>query len=212
MSELDGIYVLKHNSIKIVKEKIIYIDPFQIDIPIHDADLILCTHSHYDHFSPTDIKAVANEKTAIITTEDCKSEVEKIGFIEENIYYAKPYEEFEYEDIKISTVPAYNKHKDFHPKSKNWVGYIIDIDGVKYYIAGDTDDTKEARKVECDVAFLPVGGTYTMNYIEAANLATKIWPKYVIPTHYGSIVGNPEDGYLFKELIDEEDIKCEIYI
>lgn len=212
MTELDGIYVLKHSSIKIVKNITIYIDPFQIDIPEHDADIVLCTHPHYDHFSPEDIKKVSNESTLIITTEDCKNEVNKIGFIEENIYYTKPYDEFEFEGIKISTVPAYNKHKEFHPKDKNWVGYIIDIKGTKYYIAGDTDDTKEASNVECDVAFLPVGGTYTMDYIEAANLARKINPEYVIPTHYGTIVGEPEDGIQFKSLIDGKDIKCEIYI
>ena len=212
MAELDGIYVLKHSSIKIVKNITIYIDPFQIDIPEHDADIVLCTHPHYDHFSPEDIKKVSNESTLIITTEDCKNEVNKIGFIEENIYYTKPYDEFEFEGIKISTVPAYNKHKEFHPKDKNWVGYIIDIKGTKYYIAGDTDDTKEASNVECDVAFLPVGGTYTMDYIEAANLARKINPEYVIPTHYGTIVGEPEDGIQFKSLIDGKDIKCEIYI
>lgn len=212
MSKLEGIYVLKHNSIKIVKDKTIYIDPFQIDIPSHDADIILCTHSHYDHFSPEDIKKVANESTVILTTEDCKNEINKIGFIEENVYYCKPYDEFEFENITISTIPAYNKHKEFHPKSKNWVGYILNINGTKYYIAGDTDATKEASQVECDVAFLPVGGTYTMDYIEAANLAIKIAPEYVIPTHYGTIVGEPEDGIQFKSLIDEKEIKCEIYI
>lgn len=212
MSKLEGIYVLKHSSIKIVKDITIYIDPFQIDIPAHDADLILCTHPHYDHFSPEDIKKVANESTVIITTEDCKDEVKKIGFIEGNIYYCKPYDNLEYEGIKISCIPAYNKHKEFHPKNKNWVGYILDIKGTKYYIAGDTDDTKEASQVECDVAFLPVGGTYTMDYIEAANLARKIDPEYVIPTHYGTIVGEPEDGIQFKSLIDGKEIKCEIYI
>lgn len=212
MSKLEGIYVLKHNSIKIEKNVTIYIDPFQIDIPKHDADIILCTHSHYDHFSPEDIKKVANESTVIVTTEDCKNEADKIGFIEENIYYTKPYDEFEYEGIKISSIPAYNKNKEFHPKNKNWVGYILDIKGTKYYIAGDTDATKEASQVECDVAFLPVGGTYTMDYIEAADLARKIQPEYVIPTHYGSIVGEPEDGMQFKSLIDGKEIKCEIYI
>ena len=82
---------------------------------------------------------------------------------------------------------------------------------VRYYIAGDTDCTKEASKVECDVAFLPVRGTYTMDYIEAASLATKINPKYVIPTHYGSIVGNKEDGELFKNSLSKK-IKCELLL
>lgn len=211
MFELDGVNVLKHSSIKIQKEKVIYIDPFQIDIPAHDADLILCTHSHYDHFSPDDIKAVEKEDTVLITTEDCKNEISKTGIYEENVHYCKPYETFNFEGIIIETIPAYNKNKPYHPKSKEWVGYIIDIDEHRYYIAGDTDKTKEACAVKCDVAFLPVGGTYTMDYVEAAALASKIEPKYVIPTHYGSIVGEPEDGILFKELIDTSNTKCEIY-
>lgn len=212
MFELDGINVLKHSSIKIKKEKIIYIDPFQIDIPAHDADLILCTHSHYDHFSPKDILAVANESTVIITTPDCKNEVEKMGFLEDNVYYAKPYDEIDFEGISIKTIPAYNKHKEFHPKKNNWLGYLIELDNNIYYIAGDTDKTKEACQVECDVAFLPVGGTYTMDYLEAASLTKKIKPKFVIPTHYGSIVGDEECGILFKELIDKKETKCELYI
>lgn len=211
MFELDGVSVLKHNSIKIKKEKVIYIDPFQIDIPAHDADLILCTHSHYDHFSPKDILAIANEHTAIITTGDCKDEIEKLGFIDENVYYVEPYNKFEFEGIEIEAIPAYNKFKEFHPKKNKWVGYLLKIEGITYYIAGDTDKTREAKQVECDVAFLPVGGTYTMNYVEAADLANKLKPKFVIPTHYGSIVGDPECGILFKELINEKDTKCEVY-
>ena len=109
----------------------------------------------------------------------------------------------------IETIPAYNKNKNFHPKSKNWVGYIIEMENTRYYIAGDTDYTKEASKVKCDVAFLPIGGTYTMDYIEAAALANKIKPKFVVPTHYGTIVGNPEDGILFKDLINDK-IQCVI--
>lgn len=212
MLELDGIEVLKHSSIRINKEDvIIYIDPFQIDKNYNDADLILCTHSHYDHFSPEDIKKVMKENTMILVTEDAVNDALNIGFFEENVIGVKPYEEYEFEDINIETIPAYNKYKEFHPKENNWVGYIIEIDEIRYYIAGDTDCTKEASNVECDVAFLPVGGTYTMDYIEAANLAAKISPKCVIPTHYGSIVGNVEDGELFKNSLSKK-IKCEILI
>ena len=212
MFELDGIMLLKHSSIKIKKEKTIYIDPFQIDIPAHDADLILCTHSHYDHFSVKDIEAVANEKTVILATTDCEEAIKEIGFIEENIQLVKPYEKYIFENIEIETIPAYNRFKEFHPKNKQWVGYLLKIENNTYYIAGDTDRTKENSKVECDVAFLPVGGTYTMNYVEAAALANKLKPKYVIPTHYGSIVGDKECGIQFKELIDSTETQCEIYI
>ena len=111
--------------------------------------------------------------------------------------------------MKIETIPAYNNEKQFHPKSNNWVGYIIEINGEKYYIAGDTDITEENKKIKCDVALLPIGGTFTMNYEEATELANIIKPKIVIPIHYGSIVGNKSDAEKFKKLINKE-IKCEI--
>ena len=211
MFELDGVKVLKHSSIRIEKDLIIYIDPFQIDLPLHDADLVLCTHSHYDHFSPKAINAVAKESTILITTEDCKQDIEKVHLLKDNIYYTEPYKAYELETVSVTTIPAYNKRKEFHPKNEKWVGYLIEINNIKYYIAGDTDKTKEACDVECDVALLPIGGTYTMDYVEAASLASKIKPKYVIPTHYGSIVGELEDAQKFKDLIDETRTKCEIF-
>ena len=98
--------------------------------------------------------------------------------------------------------------KCFHSKSNNWVGYIIDINNTKYYIAGDTDITDESKDVKCDVAFLPVGGTYTMDYREAATLANIIKPKIVVPIHYGYLVGTKEDALNFKKLLDKS-IICE---
>ena len=99
---------------------------------------------------------------------------------------------------------AYNNNKRFHPKENNWVGYLIAIDGITYYIAGDTDITEENRQVKCDVAFVPIGGTYTMDYKEAAKLINEIKPKIAIPTHYASIVGTKEDGIKFAKLLEPE--------
>ena len=211
MSGLNGVIVFKHNSIRINRGKIIYIDPFNIDLAAHDADVVLCTHSHYDHFSPKDILAVSNESTILFTTKDCEKDVEPMHFSEDNVHYVEPDESYNFEGIIIETIPAYNKFKPFHPKKNKWVGYKITIGETSYYIAGDTDKTKEAASVECDVAFLPVGGTYTMNYAEAADLANKIHPKIAIPTHYGSIVGELMDGQRFKELVDEKEIEVEIF-
>ena len=103
--------------------------------------------------------------------------------------------------IKFETIPAYNTNKTFHPKENGWVGYIITLDDIRYYIAGDTDITEENKKVKCDVAFVPVGGTYTMNFKEAANLINEIKPKIAVPTHYGSVVGTNK-RYNFNETIN----------
>ena len=84
---------------------------------------------------------------------------------------------------------------------------MISFEGIKYYIAGDTDNVPEIQNIKCDVAFIPVGGTYTMDYKEAANLANIIDAKVVIPTHYGLIVGDIKDGEMFKELVKGKEVK-----
>ena len=94
----------------------------------------------------------------------------------------------------------------FHPKQNNWVGFIINFDGVKYFIAGDTDNIDELHGIEADYAFLPVGGTYTMDYKEAAELANNLNVKTVIPTHYGSVAGSKEEGKKFKELVKNKEV------
>ena len=109
--------------------------------------------------------------------------------------------EYMVQGIKFETIPAYNTNKTFHPKENDWIGYIITLDGIRYYIAGDTDITEENRKVKCDVAFVPVGGTYTMNYSEAAELVNIIKPKIAVPIHYGSVVGTKQDATNFIKLL-----------
>ena len=206
---LENILVLTHSSIKIKNSKTIYFDPFKIDKNYNDADYVFITHSHYDHYSEEDIKKVRKKETKIIITSDLKERVKELGFENSNIIIVNPNEKYIIDTLKIETIPAYNNKKQFHPKSNNWVGYIIEINGEKYYIAGDTDITEENKKIKCDVALLPIGGTFTMNYEEAAELTNIIKPKIVIPIHYGSIVGNKCDAEKFKKLINKE-IKCEI--
>ena len=106
--------------------------------------------------------------------------------------------------IKFKTIPAYNTNKTFHPKGNDWVGYIITINNIRYYIAGDTDITEENKKVKCDVAFVPVGGTYTMNAKEAADLVNQIMPKIAVPIHYGSIVGTNKDAEEFINMLNPD--------
>lgn len=194
---LNNIEVLCHSSIRMNKGKIIYVDPFHIKENYKDADIILITHSHYDHFSEEDIEKVRKADTKIYVTEDYVENAKSIGFSENKIVGVKPYQTYYEGDIEINTVPAYNVNKQFHPKENNWVGYILKIDGISYYIAGDTDITEENKKIKCDVAFVPVGGTYTMTAKEAAELVNIIKPKVAIPIHYGDIVGTKEDADTF---------------
>lgn len=201
---LENIEVLYHSSIRIEKEKIIYIDPYKINKNYNDADIIFVTHDHYDHYSEEDIDKVKKENTIIVVPEDLLPKLINKGIKQENIITVKPNNKYEVEGIKIETILAYNIEKQFHPKANNWVGYIIDMYGIKYYIAGDTDITEENKKVKCDVAFVPVGGTYTMDYREAAALVNEIKPKIAVPIHYGSVVGTVEDANQFIKLLDKE--------
>lgn len=208
---LKGIEVLCHSSIRIEKGNVIYFDPFEIKRKYNDADLIFITHDHYDHYSEEDIDKIRKENTIIIVPEQLLEKVIKLGFEKDNIMIVKPNEKYEIEGMQIETIPAYNVNKPFHPKQDGWVGYILVIEGIRYYIAGDTDITSENQNVKCDVAFVPVGGTYTMDSKEAAKLANHILPKMAVPIHYGEIVGTKQDAIDFVNLLDSE-IECKILI
>lgn len=207
---MKNINLFKHNSIKITGNSNIYIDPFEIDNETKDANIIFITHSHYDHFSIKDILKIKNENTIIVSTKDTYQELIKY-FNSNKIIIVIPNNSYEVLGIKFDTVRAYNVNKSFHPIDNDWVGYIINIDNTKYYIMGDTDINDDVLKVKCDVLFIPIGGTYTMNYKEAASYTNTINPKTVIPTHYGLIVGDVKLGQEFKLLINSN-ISCEIYI
>ena len=199
---LENIEVLCHSSIRINKEKVIYIDPFKINKNYNDADIIFITHDHYDHYSEEDIDKVIKEDTTIVIPKDLLKKLLKKGINKNAIITVEPNEKYMVQGIKFETIPAYNTNKTFHPKENGWVGYIIEIKGVRYYIAGDTDITEENRRVKCDVAFVPVGGTYTTDFKEAAQLINEIQPKIAVPIHYGSVVGTKQDATDFIKLLN----------
>ena len=207
---IENIECLGHSTIKFNKMgKIIYVDPYNINEEIHDADIIFVTHSHYDHYSEEDITKIKRDDTKIVVTSDLANNVIDFGFMSNDVTIVLPNNKYKVDDIKFSTVNSYNINKQFHPKENNWVGYIIELDGIKYYIAGDTDINEDNQKVKCDVAFVPVGGTYTTTAQEAAGLVNIIKPKVAVPIHYGTIVGSEEDANIFRDNV-EEDIEVKI--
>ncbi len=209
MSLADNIEVLTHSSIRIGGKCILYIDPYQVQSEPHDADIILITHSHYDHYSPEDIARVRKQDTAIVVPMGMEQEAAAVKGPGSRIYALKPGTIKEIFDIMIETVPAYNNRKSFHPKKNGWLGYLLHVNGDRIYIAGDTDITKENQRIQCDVALVPIGGTYTMDAAEAAKLVNKIKPRIAIPTHYGSVVGTREDEEVFRSHV-ASDIKVQI--
>jgi L-ascorbate metabolism protein UlaG (beta-lactamase superfamily) len=169
----------------------------------HDADYIFLTHDHYDHYSLGDIAKVIGEHTTIIAPDKMADTVanEVAGYedvVAVGVGISKSVNGLEFE-----TVASYNQLKPFHPKSSGWVGYIVCVDGRCIYVAGDTDATKEARQVKCDIALVPIGGTYTMDAKKAAELINAIKPQIAIPTHYGSAVSKPADADTFEKNVKE---------
>ncbi len=191
---LDNITINAHSSIRIGLEgTVLYFDPFRLDASPHDADIVFITHKHYDHYSPEDIEKVRKPETIFVTPYDIYPE-QRVALVPGSTTLVK--------GIRAETVPAYNLNKDFHPKDNGWLGYVVDCKGLRVYVSGDTDATPEARQVRCDVALVPIGGTYTMTAEEAAELINEMRPRYAIPTHYACIVGERSDGDRFKALVD----------
>ncbi len=184
---------LGHDTFKITVDKTIYIDPFKIKSK-DTADIILITHGHHDHCSPEDINKITGPKTLIITPQSC---AEKISG---NVKVVKREDNLDINGITIEVVPAYNVNKQYHPKSADGVGYIVDIKGIKIYHAGDTDripEMKGFRKI--NIALLPVSGKYVMTAEEAVQAALDIKPDIAIPMHYGTIIGSISDAQRFSE-------------
>ena len=208
-----NIKVLYHSSIKIESNINIYFDPFKIEVASNDADVIFITHEHYDHFSPEDILKIKKENTIIVLPKNMENMALDLNFEKTNIVLVEPNQKYKLENqgLIFETIPAYNVNKNFHKKEMNWVGYILEIEGKRVYVAGDTDITEENKQVKCDIALVPIGGTYTMEAKEAAELVNIIKPKIAIPIHYGAIVGNKEDEKIFVENV-EKDIECKILL
>lgn len=196
-----------HSSIRCGGDTVLWFDPFRVTDTPHDGDVIFITHDHYDHFSPEDIRRVMRPDAIIVLPERCRDTALAAGFPASQLMTTAPGAVSAVKGVAFETVPAYNIHKPFHPQANGWVGYVVTVDSRRFYVAGDTDDIPEARSVRCDVAFLPVGGTYTMTAAEAAALANTIQPAAAVPTHYGSITGTPEDGRLFAAML-EASISC----
>ena len=199
-SYLQGLSWLGHASFRWSRAgKTIYLDPWKLSSEPHDADLVLITHPHFDHLDPADIAKVSGPKTEVVTVAECAAKLKEAGFFG-TVRVVKPGEKVVAQGVSIEVVPAYNTDKNFHLKESGWAGFIVELDGVRLYHAGDTDFIPEMKEIKTDVALLPVSGTYCMTAEQAAEAAKAINPKVAVPMHYGSIVGTAADAERFREL------------
>lgn len=193
----EEVKVLVHSSIRITGDATVYFDPFKVEKETNDADIILVTHEHFDHYSPADVAKVKNDSTVLVCPKSMEGLLADSGIDPEFIELVEAGDEIEINDVTINVIPAYNVGKKFHPQENQWVGYLVTMNSKTYYVAGDTDINEDVKKVRCNVALLPCGGTYTMSAEEAAELAKIIKPDVAIPTHYGDVAGAPGDGKKF---------------
>jgi len=193
-----------HATFRISDKLVLYFDPY-MNYKKKDADLVLITHSHFDHFDPTAIREVLKDKGKVVIPEDCISKIPDLDFVS-----VVPNQTLEVLGVKIETIPAYNLNKNYHTKASNWVGYVVEIEGVRIYHAGDTDFIPEMKNLkDIDVALIPIGGTYTMDEKEAAEAVNSFKPKVVIPMHYNTFTEIVKNPYEFAKLV-AEGIKVEI--
>ncbi len=186
------IHWLGHDGFRIDSGKVIYFDPFQIKSAV-PADIIFISHDHFDHCSEDDIKKIQKKDTVIVT--DAATAKKLKG----SIRVVKPGDKLTVGNIAVEVVPSYNTNKTFHPKASGMLGFIVTIEGVRIYHAGDTDFIPEMNSIKTDIALLPVSGTYVMTAEEAVQAALAIKPAIAIPMHFNAIVGSEKDAALFKE-------------
>ena len=203
---------LGHSGFFIKNSKTVYIDPYMISENSEKADIILITHSHYDHCSVADLNKIVQDGTRILCPADCQSKITRFN-IPIKIQIVEPGQELDLGEIKLNIFPAYNIDKPFHSKDEGWVGYLIKINDILIYHAGDTDLIPEMQKLtghkqsdKMFIALLPIGGRFTMSVDEAVEAAKLIKPSLAVPMHYGSVVGTEEDAREFVELCKEEGI------
>ena len=189
---------LGHDGIHLDGSTTVCIDPFRISVA-RPADIILISHDHFDHNSPEDIAKIRKEDTVIVT------EKESAKKLEGDVRVVKVGDKIEIKGVGIEIVPAYNTDKEFPPREAGMLGFLITLDGVRYYHAGDTDFIPEMKNLKnVDIAFLPVSGTYVMTADEAVQAARAIKPKIAIPMHYAEIVGFDDDAAKFQKALAGE--------
>ena len=209
MSSLENVRVFTQSAIRIegAAGTVAYFDPFSLTDAeaAHDADYVLITHAHYDHLSPEDYARVADEKAVVVAPASMTGEVAGLGAADARLMSAG--EKIELPGLCVEAVPAYNVEPErlgMHPRENGWLGYVVTLDDepTRYYVSGDTDQNADNETVSCDVALVPIGGTYTCDPRQAAAFVNALRPRAAVPTHYGSIVGTYANFDAFAAAVD----------
>ena len=189
-----------HSSFRLDASKRIYFDPCQLSANPPGADIICVTHEHFDHCSLEDLELITTRDTVILSDNASSVKMRNIKSACKEARVLSAGDNIEIGNVKVSAVSSYNIGKPFHTRESGKLGFIVLVDGIKFYHSGDTDLIPEMESYLCDIALLPVGGTYTMTADEAAQAALIIKPKLAIPMHYDSA----SDADRFQSLLKGE--------
>jgi L-ascorbate metabolism protein UlaG (beta-lactamase superfamily) len=201
MTITDNLHWLGHSAFRWEGSKVVYFDPYKLSAYARKADIILVSHEHFDHCSPGDIAKITTKDTVIIASADAAGQLRAAKVLCKELKSLSPGDAIAVSGVAIKAVPGYNTNKSFHPRASGKLGFVVTMDGVSVYHAGDTDLIPEMKSVQCDIALLPVSGTYVMTVGEAAEAAIVIKPKVAIPMHYGEVAGSPRDGKMFSDAL-----------
>jgi len=200
---VDRLVWLGHDSFRLEGPSVIYFDPWKLSGEPPVADLVLVSHEHHDHCSPEDVAKISGPDTVVVAAAKAAERLPGARAV-------RPGEHLTAAGVEVETVWAYNVNKfrspgvPFHPREAEHVGFVVTVDGVRIYHTGDSDHISEMAEIDCDVALLPVSGTYVMTVEEAAEAARTLNPQIVVPMHYGSGIGTAGDGQRLAELYDGE--------
>ena len=159
--------------------KVVYFDPYKMPKGAPKADYIFVSHEHHDHLDVDSITKIAKTGTILVMPASVKKAVAQCKSEE-----VKPGDNLTFDDFELTVIPAYNINKQFHPKANQWVGYIVKAENKRVLHGGDTDCIPEYSQYQgVDVALLPVGGTYTMDFKDTIKALDLLKPKILVPMH-----------------------------
>jgi len=206
---VNKLHWLGHDSFRLDGPPVIYFDPWKLRGRPPVADLVLVSHDHYDHCSPDDVKKVSGPKTVVVANASAAAKLRGAKAV-------SPGDQLSVAGVEVEAVRAYNVNKfrspgvPFHSREANHVGYVVTVGGVRLYFAGDTDQIPEMADIACDVALLPVSGTFAMTVEEAVEAARTLRPQFIVPMHYGAGIGTAEDGAHLAELYSGQVVLPEV--
>jgi L-ascorbate metabolism protein UlaG (beta-lactamase superfamily) len=184
---LDGITWFRGTSVRIRRNGLeVNVDPHGVDED-SQADVVLLTHPHYDNFSEADIERVRGPNTVIVAPASMKKQLVDAD------HFMRPGDMLQLDGFDVLAVPAHNVDKKFHTPEQGWLGYVFTMGDTTFYHAGDTDLLPSMSGIRCDVAFLPVGGHYTMGVDDAARAGKACGAEVIVPIHWGEPHGTEAD-------------------